>query len=159
MEKLPPKPLPENLWGEQWRFASFPAGDIEETFQQRPLPILELSQALSPLNLGLASTISIPGVVIYGGRRSMQLARWLQEAKPVMLHYIPTEVAKSGGLVLHTGSVERWIVATFEDSEVAKAAQVYQERKQASLGLHFLLVEPDDSGMTSTGFWLLRETD
>ncbi|MEL6788898.1 MAG: Tab2 family RNA-binding protein, partial [Cyanobacteria bacterium J06607_15] len=24
-------------------------------------------------------------------------------------------------------------------------------------GLHFLLIQPDDSGMTTTAFWLLRE--
>ncbi|NEQ67039.1 MAG: DUF1092 family protein, partial [Symploca sp. SIO2D2] len=26
-------------------------------------------------------------------------------------------------------------------------------------GLHFLLVQPDDSGMTYTGFWLLQNID
>ncbi|MEO1376977.1 MAG: Tab2 family RNA-binding protein, partial [Cyanobacteria bacterium J06635_10] len=61
------------------------------------------------------------------------------------------------GLVLEAGLVDRWIVATFEDEEVAEAAKVYQQRKQQSQGLHFLLVQPDDSGMTYTGFWLLQE--
>jgi hypothetical protein len=48
-------------------------------------------------------------------------------------------------------------VATFEDREVAAAAANYEQRKQLSQGLHFLLVQPDESGMTYSGFWLLCE--
>ncbi len=43
-------------------------------------------------------------------------------------------------------------VATFEDQEVL-LAQVYEQRKNQSQGLHFLLVQPDDLGMTYSGFW------
>jgi hypothetical protein len=57
---------------------------------------------------------------------------------------------------LEAGLVDRWVVVTFEDSEVKAAGKIYQERKQLSQGLHFLLVQPDDSGMTYTGFWLLQ---
>ena len=63
------------------------------------------------------------------------------------------------GLVLEASLVDRWIVATFEDSEVTAAAKIYEQRKQQSNGLHFLLVQPDDSGMTYTGFWLLKAED
>jgi hypothetical protein len=92
--------------------------------------------------------------VIYGGRQSLRLARWLQEARPVMLNYV---AGTPSGLVLEAGLIERWIVATFEDQEVMAAAQAYEQRKQLSQGLHFLLVQPDDSGMTYSGFWLLRQ--
>jgi len=154
LDKPPPTPLPENLWGEQWRFATLPAGDIESAFTERPIPILDMPEFLLPINLGLASTIPVPGVVIYGGRQSMRLARWLQESRPVALNYVAGEPA---GLILEAGLVDRWIVATFEDQEVAAAAKAYEQRKQLSQGLHFLLVQPDDSGMTYSGFWLLQE--
>jgi hypothetical protein len=154
LEKPPPTPLPENLWGEQWRFATLPAGDVEEAFADRPIPILKMPEFLLPINLGLASTVPVPGVVIYGGRQSIRLARWLQEAQPVALNYV---AGSPGGLVLEAGLVDRWIVATFEDKEVAAAALAYEQRKQLTQGLHFLLVQPDDSGMTYSGFWLLRE--
>lgn len=154
LDKPPPTPLPEKLWGEQWRFATLPAGDIEEAFAGRPIPILKMPEFLLPINLGLASTVPVPGVVIYGGRQSMRLARWLQEAQPVALNYV---AGTPGGLVLEAGLVDRWIVATFEDEEVAAVAQTYEQRKKLSQGLHFLLVQPDDSGMTYSGFWLLRE--
>jgi hypothetical protein len=153
LDKPPPLPLAENLWGDRWRFASLPAGNIEEAFGDRPIPILEMPEFLLPLTLGIASTVAIPGVVIDGGRKSMQLARWLQDAKPVSLNYIP---GAPDGLILEAGLVDRWVVATFEDKEVAAAAQTYEQRKQLSRGLHFLLVQPDDSGMTYTGFWLLQ---
>ncbi|MEQ8466112.1 Tab2 family RNA-binding protein [Coleofasciculus sp. E1-EBD-02] len=152
LDKPPPLPLPENLWGDRWRFASIPAGDIEEGFAQRPIPIVQMPKELLPLQLGLASTVAVPGVVIDGGRQSMPLARWLQAVQPVALNYIP---GAPDGLILEAGLVERWVMATFEDEEVAAAARLYEQRKQTSQGLHFLLVQPDDSGMTYTGFWLL----
>jgi len=152
LEQPPPMPLPENLWGEQWRFATLAAGDIV-TFAERPIPILQMPEFLLPITLGLASTVAVPGVVIYGGRQSMRLARWLQDARPVALSYI---AASPAGLVLEAGLIDRWIVATFADAEVTAAAQTYEQRKQLSKGLHFLLVQPDDSGVTYSGFWLLQ---
>ncbi len=153
LESPPPIPLPDNLWGDRWRFASLAAGDLEDCFKERPMPILEMPDFLLPLNLGLASTVRIPGVIIDGGRQSMKLARWLENVKPVALNYLQ---GTPDGLILDAGLVERWVVATFEDKEVTAAAKLYEERKQLSQGLHFLLVQPDDSGMTYTGFWLLN---
>jgi hypothetical protein len=153
LDKPPPLPLPENLWGDRWRFASLPAGNIQEAFAERPIPILQMPEFLLPLSLGLASTVVVPGVVIDGGRKSMQLARWLQDAKPISLNYI---AGAPDGLILEAGLADRWVVATFDDREVATAGQMYEQRKQFSRGLHFLLVQPDESGITYTGFWLLK---
>ncbi|MBD2628767.1 Tab2/Atab2 family RNA-binding protein [Trichormus variabilis] len=153
VDKPPPAPLPENLWGEEWRFATILAGNLLDEFTERPIPVIHIPEFLKPINLGLASTVSVPGVVIYGGRQSMRLARWLQEADAVSLNYI---AGAPDGLILEAGLVDRWILATFEDTEVAAAAQVYEQRKQLSKGLHFLLIQPDDSGMTYSGFWLLQ---
>lgn len=154
LEKPPPLPLPENLWGEHWRFATIAAQDLVPAFQNRPIPILEMPAYRLPVQLQLASTLPIPGVIIDGGRRSMQLARWLQRAKPFALHYIP---GQPDGLILEAGLVERWVLTTFEDQEVIAAAKAFQERQQQAKGLHFLLVQPDDSGMTYSGFWLLQQ--
>ncbi|MCF4969436.1 Tab2/Atab2 family RNA-binding protein [Nostoc sp. CMAA1605] len=154
IDKPPPLPLPENLWGEEWRFATIPAGDLVDLFSDRPIPIVSMPESLQPLNLGLASTVAIPGVVIFGGRRSLRLAQWLQSVNPVSLEYI---AGAPDGLVLEAGLVDRWILVTFEDKEVTAAAKVYEQRKQQSRGLHFLIVQPDDSGMTYTGVWLLQE--
>ncbi|OLP20195.1 hypothetical protein BST81_01825 [Leptolyngbya sp. 'hensonii'] len=154
LDRPPPLPLPENLWGDRWRFATLAASGIAEVFKERPIPILDLPAEFLPLNLGLASDLAVPGIVIDGGRQSMRLARWLEASHPYSLNFL---AGAPDGLVLEAGLVDRWIVATFEDSEVRSVATQYENRKQASRGLHFLLVQPDDSGMTYTGFWLLRE--
>lgn len=159
LEQPPPQTLPENLWGERWQFVTFPGGDLVEFFRDRPIPIVDIPNLLLPINLGLASTVKIPGIIIYGGRNSMYLARWLVDVKPVALNYVPIKVDNSGGLVLESGLVERWIIATFEDSDMAQAAQQYELRKNDSRGLHFLVVQPDDSAVTYSGFWLLRHEE
>ncbi|WP_066380612.1 Tab2/Atab2 family RNA-binding protein [Anabaena sp. CA = ATCC 33047] len=156
LDKPPPAPLPDNLWGEEWRFATIAAGDLVDLFSDRPIPILSVPESLQPINLGLASTVAVPGVVIYGGRRSLRLAQWIQQTHPVALNYI---AGAPDGLILEAGLVDRWIVVTFENAEVATAAKAYEQRKQQSRGLHFLIVQPDDSGMTYSGVWLLQSED
>ena len=155
LDQPPPQPLPENLWGEKWRFASMPAGDLIELFTNKLIPILEMPQFLLPINVGIASTTIIPGIIIYGGKSSMRLARWIQENE---IYYIDYMQAETGGLVLESGLVDRWIIATFSDTEVQESAKIYEKRKEVSKGLHFLLVQPDESGMTFSGFWLLQKS-
>lgn len=153
LEQLPPVPLPESLWGERWQFAAIAAADLVPAFQHRSIPILEMPEARWPVQLKLPSTASIPGVVIEAGRRSMQLAHWLQQVHPYTLNYIPGD---PDGLILEAGLIDRWVLTTFTDKDVTTAARTFQERKQAAKGLHFLLVQPDNSGMTYSGFWLLQ---
>jgi hypothetical protein len=153
VEEMPPLPLPERLQGERWRFAALPASELEAEFQNRPIPVMEMPELRSPLRLGLSSTLPIPGLIIDGGRASMQLARWLLSVRPYALNYIS---GAPDGVILQAGLAERWVMATFEDTEMAQAARTFQQRKHEALGLHFLLVQPDDSGMTYSGIWLLQ---
>ncbi|MBF2090085.1 MAG: Tab2/Atab2 family RNA-binding protein [Synechococcales cyanobacterium K44_A2020_017] len=155
LDRPPPLPLADNLWGESWRFAAIAASDLDLVFGDRPIPIRVWPETLTPQTLKLASTTMVPGVIIYGGRQSMRLARWLEQADPVSLHYIP---GAPDGLILEAGLVDRWILTTFDDPEAIAAGQTYQQRLQTSQGLHFLLVQPDDSGVTYTALWLLQTT-
>ncbi len=157
LEKPPPQALPEDLWGDEWQIANIAAGQIIDLFSDRPIPICRIPTEFYPINIGLSSGVFIPGVVVYGGRTSMQLARWIEQQIPAFINYIPTEVGKSGGFILETGLVDRWIFNTFESEQAAEIAKNYEQKKQASKGLHFLLIQPDDSGMTTTAFWLLRQ--
>jgi len=157
VESPPPQPLPENIWGEQWQFASLPAEEIEYRMPERPIPFCEMPEELFPFQLNLGTTTVIPGIIIYGGRQSWQLAQWFAETQPMAINYVPTAVGESGGLLLEAGLRDRWVIITFEDPEIAQAADKYEQRKQNSNGLHFLLIQPDDSGMTDTGFWLLQQ--
>lgn len=153
LEQPPPLPVPETLWGEKWRFAAIAAADLELLFRNRPMPIVDLPDALLPNALGLASTTPIPGIVMDAGRQSMRLAQWLKQVQPAYLTYIPGE---PDGVILDAGLVDRWVLATFDDPEAIAAAKTFRDRQQAAQGLHFLLIQPDDSGVTYTGVWFLR---
>jgi len=147
-----PVPLDDGLQGDRWRFASLTPSDLEAVLA-RPLRFKSAPAILRPLNLGLASTAQIPGVVLDAGQRSLPFARWLDRQNPVALDYKP---GQPNGLVLEVGLADRWILATFEDADVTIAGQLYTERRHAAQGLHFLLIRPDDSDRTCTGLWLLQ---
>ncbi|NJN32758.1 MAG: DUF1092 family protein, partial [Synechococcales cyanobacterium RM1_1_8] len=153
IEQLPPQPLPERLRGERWQFAALAAGEVDYAFRDRPIPILSVPDHALPIPNGLASDVPVPGLVIYGGRSAMALARWLHSCRPVLLKYI---AGAPDGVILEAGLAERWVMATFGDREVAVAAEGFERRKRAAQGIHFLSIQPDDSGVTASGFWLLR---
>jgi hypothetical protein len=152
-DRSPPVPLPENLWGDDWQFASVKAGDLSNLYEGRLIRFLQVDTARQPLQLGLASDLPIPGVVIHAGRKSLLLAQWLQQVEPVSLHAMAGEL---DGLILFAGATDRWILTTSDLPEVKTAGMTFEQRKAKAKGLHFLLIQPDNSGMTYTGFWLLR---
>ncbi|MBI4781875.1 MAG: Tab2/Atab2 family RNA-binding protein [Oscillatoriophycideae cyanobacterium NC_groundwater_1537_Pr4_S-0.65um_50_18] len=149
----PPIPMPENLWGEKWRFGGIAAQNLIPAFQDRPIPILKIPEFLCPSNFDIPPTTLIPGVIIDAGRKSMQLAQWIEQVNPAELQYVP---GNPQGLILEAGLVDRWILNTFTNEEITPSAQTFQQRKNDAQGLHFLLVQPDNSGLTYTGFWLLQ---
>jgi hypothetical protein len=106
-----------------------------------------------PTQLGLASNTPLPGIVIDAGRQAMALAQWLQSVHPAGLQY---RAGAPDGLLLAAGLCDRWVITTFTDPEVSEAGRLFEQRKAQSQGLHFLLVRPDNSGMTYTGLWLLQ---
>ena len=154
IEAAPPVPLPDRLWGDRWGFTALAAYDFEQTLPYEPIPVSQLPPDRLPSRLGLASTTPIPGVVVDAGRQAMALAQWIQTQEPAWLSY---RRGDPDGLILEAGLCDRWVFTTFSDPEVAAAGQRFEQRKQASGGLHFVLVRPDDSGMTTTGLWLLQQ--
>jgi RNA-binding protein Tab2/Atab2 len=150
----PPVPMPEDLWGDRWQFASLPSGDLWDSLSGRMTPIQHLPEPLNPLTLGLASDLFIPGVIITAGRKSMAIARWLQSVQPQTLTY-QSNSGMPSGLIMQAGDRDRYILATFEDPEVQRAGETFQQRQALAQGLHFLLIQPDESGMTHSGVWLL----
>jgi hypothetical protein len=155
IESPPPQPLPDRLIGDKWQFVTLTAGQLVADFADRPIPIVSMPDYLLPPHWGLGANVAIPGVIIYGGRASMRLARWIAETEPVSLNYLGDD---PGGLVLDAGLADRWVMVTFNDAEVSQAARLYEARKRLVHGLHFLLVTPDDSGITDSGIWLLQDS-
>jgi hypothetical protein len=153
LERPAPLPIPEDLWGDQWRFGSLSAQDFQDSLIHEPIPVQSVPDEWLPLRVGLPSPAPIPGVIIDAGRRAMPLCQWLQAQHPVALTYIP---GAPDGVILEAGLVDRWVLTTFDDEQVQAAGRNFRDRQQQAKGLHFLLVRPDDSGMTFTGLWLLR---
>lgn len=81
IEQPPPLPLPDDIWGDSWQFAAITPPDLEQLMQY-PLRILAFEMAMLPASLGLAADTLIPGIILYGGRKSLKLARWFQEQLP-----------------------------------------------------------------------------
>ncbi len=156
VDRPAPVPVPESLWGEKWRFGALSAADFQENLAQEPIPIQSLPLGWLPLKMGLASTIPLPGVIIDGGRRALALAQWLAAQDPVALNPMAGNPA---GLILDAGLCDRWVLTTFEDPQVQTAAHTFRDRQTQAQGLHFLLVRPDDSGITYTGLWLLHSEE
>ena len=154
IERPAPIPLPDNLWGETWRFAGLSNADLLR-FQYEVIPVRSVPHELLPLEIGLSSTVLIPGVVIDGGRRAMGLAQWLDSTRPAFLKYM---AGQPDGLILEAGLSDRFVLTTFDDADVRGAANAFEQRKVTAQGLHFLLIRPDDSGMTYSGLWLLQES-
>jgi hypothetical protein len=151
--RLPPQPVPDHLMGETWRYAAILSGDLPDLYEDRPIPFQSVPEALSPLRMGLSSNVLVPGIVIVGGRRSRALAQWLQSIDGREIHVIK---GSPDGVILYAGEQARWILATYQDEEMQRGSQQFVEQQQGAGGLHFLLVQPDDSGMTYTGFWLMQ---
>jgi hypothetical protein len=152
----PPQSIPDPLKPDRWQFAALPSGELWDFATSHPIPFQSLPPDRSPLDLGLASTVLIPGVILEGGRKSRFLAQWLLAQNPIRVEYIPGELH---GLLLHSGDLhepDRWVIATFLDPDVSRAGETYRQRLSPSQGLHFLLIQPDGTGMTYTGFWLLQ---
>lgn len=154
IERGAPVPLPDNLWGETWRFAGLSNADLLR-FQYEAIPVRSVPKELLPLEIGLSSTVLIPGVVIDAGRRAMGLAQWMASTRPAFLKYM---AGQPDGLILEAGLCDRFVLTTFDDSDVRGAANTFEQRKATAKGLHFLLIRPDDSGMTYSGLWLLQES-
>jgi RNA-binding protein Tab2/Atab2 len=155
IESPPPLPIPDYLVGERWQFVTLTAGQLVSDFADRPIPIVSMPDYLLPPHWGIGANVAIPGVIIYGGRQSLRLARWIAETEPVSLNYLGDD---PGGLVLDAGLADRWVMLTFNDAEVSQAARLYEARKRLVHGLHFLLVTPDDAGITNSGIWLWQSS-
>jgi hypothetical protein len=150
----PPQPLPENLWGDRWQFVGLPAQELELYLLERPIPIRKVAELALPSQQQLATTLPIPGVAIEAGRQSMRLARWVETQQPQTLEAVNREL---GALIMTAKqNAAQWILATYQDEDVRLAAQIFEERKTQSCGIHFLLIQPDNTEVTYSGLWILR---
>jgi RNA-binding protein Tab2/Atab2 len=147
-----PQPMPEHLWGDRWQFVRLTAEELEFRLLARSIPIREVSPFARPSEQAIAPNVLVPGVMIEAGQQSMRLARWVAAQQPINLEAVNREL---GALMLRTQR-DRWIMATYQDKAVKEASENFEALKSTSKGIHFLLIQPDDTDITYSGLWILR---
>jgi hypothetical protein len=151
MIKLPVK-LPEQLRGEKYAFVTLPYAEF--------VPGGSITQE----NIGFGSLCPLPrvapdaesivhGVVIFS-RRSAAIAAWLTG---VDLAFVKATL-ESRELLLEVGLDTQYLLARVRAQQQLEA-QLFEEGKERTSGLHFLSVQRDPEADEPDGFWLLKDTE
>lgn len=144
-----PRPLPDQLIGQQWAFVTLEASAFDD------MPDWEIDFGESfPLDLvGLAPDARIPGLLIFSPR-ALPLAAWMSGLELACIKYLPSTPPQ---LVLETGSNDAWVLAGLNDPGLKQEAENFEAAKLAANQVHFVGVQTDSQAERFTGFWLMQE--
>jgi hypothetical protein len=144
-----PRPLPDQLIGQQWAFVTLEAKDLADM----PDWEIDFSEAF-PLELvGLSPDMRVPGVLIFSPR-ALPLAAWMSGLELASIQSIQSDPPQ---LLIETGSNEAWVLATLTDPALRQEAENFEATKKAANNVHFVGVQSDSQAERFTGFWLLQE--
>jgi hypothetical protein len=153
-----PQPLPDALVGQKWAFVTLQCQDLNEM----PEWSVDFGEAFPLQMMGLTPNTPIPGIVIFS-QRALPLAAWMSGLD---LAFIKLDVQPSPALgksparlLLETGGSDRWILASFTDSQTLNEAQAFEAAKQQAQNVHFLAIQADPQSEKFTGFWLLQDSN
>jgi len=150
--RLPVK-LPDQLRGEQYAFVTLPyaeflpgGGITDENVgfgSLCPLPAADRAPAEDAM---------VPGLVVFS-RRAPAIAAWLTG---VDLAYV-CGALESRELLLEVGLDTQYLFARIRTAEQSLEAQLFEEGKSRTAGLHFLSVQASAEADAPDGFWLLKD--
>lgn len=152
--RLPVK-LPDQLRGEQYAFVTLPYAEF--------LPGGGITAdnigfgALCPLPSGPQAPpedAMVPGLVVFSQRASA-IAAWLTG---VDLAFVKA-VLESRELMLEVGLDTQYLFARIRTPEQNLEAQLFEEGKGRTTGLHFLSVQTSAEADAPDGFWLLKDVE
>ena len=139
-------PLPEEVRGDSWSFASLSINTLREADQWE----IEFSN-LIPINESINANISIPGIRLFSSKRSLALAAWLRGLEPVKLLIEGTQI------ILEAGQADRWLVTDVQKDAQKAIETNFLNTKKNSDGLQFISVQKSSDQNTLDGFWMLRD--
>lgn len=139
-------PLPEEVRGDSWEWASIPLADLRDA-SQWPIGF----SGLVALPAGLDGDVRVPGLRLFSRGRALAIAGWLAGLEPVRL-----EIAGQQ-LVLEAGIEARWLLANLAPDEAAAAAAAFRSAREQAGGVQFIGVQASESDSRLEGFWLLRD--
>lgn len=144
-----PQPLPDALIGQQWASVTLEAS----AFADMPDWDISFGEAF-PLELaGLSADARIPGIIIFSPR-ALPLAAWMSGLEMAYLKFVPGPPAQ---LVLETGAIDAWILATLNTPQLQQEGQQFEAAKARANQVHFLAVQTNPQSESFTGFWLMQE--
>lgn len=139
-------PLPEEVRGDSWEWATIPLADLREA-SQWPIGF----SGLVALPKDLDGDVPVPGLRLFSRGRALAIAGWLAGLEPVRL-----EIAGQQ-LVLEAGIEARWLLANLAPDEAAAAAAAFRSAREQAGGVQFIGVQASESDARLEGFWLLRD--
>jgi hypothetical protein len=142
----PPIPLPEEVQGDAWSWATLPAGLLRDAGDW-PMSF----SGLLPVPTNLEDEAQVPGLRLFSRTRSLAMAGWLGGLEPVRL------LVEGRQLILEAGQDDRWLVSDL-DGEAAKSITSALETCQTSVrGLQFIAIQASPDEQAFAGFWMMRD--
>jgi len=147
--KLPVR-LPEQLRGEKYAFVTLPYAE----FAEGAINADNIGfGALCPLpRAGLPADALVHGLVIFS-KRSAAIAAWLTG---IDLVFVKASL-ESREVLLEVGLDTQYLLARVKDPQQALEAQLFEEGKESTDGLHFLSIQSGPEADAPDGFWLLKD--
>ncbi len=139
-------PLPEEVRGESWSFASLSLNTLREADEWE----IKFSN-LIPIKETINENISIPGIRLFSSKRSLALAAWLGGLEPVKLLLEGTQI------ILEAGQADRWLVTDIEEEAKKAIENNFINTKRNADGLQFISVQKSSEQNSLDGFWMLRD--
>ena len=139
-------PLPEELRGDSWSFASLSLNALREADEWE----IEFSN-LIPIKESINENISIPGIRLFSSKRSLALAAWLGGLEPAKLLIEGTQI------ILEAGQADRWLVTDVEEDAKKAIENNFTNAKRDADGLQFISVQKSSEQNSLDGFWMLRD--
>ena len=142
----PPVPLPEEVQGDAWSWASLPA-DLLRDASDWPTSF----SGLLPPPAGLDSDQPVPGLRLFSNSRALAMAGWLGGLEPVRL------LVDGRQLVLEAGQDDRWLVSDLDSAAAEAIAGDLAQSKELGKGLQFIAIQASPEEQAFAGFWMMRD--
>ena len=144
--QTPPIPLPEEVQGDAWSWATLPAALLRDAGDW-PMSF----SGLLPVPTNLEDEAQVPGLRLFSQSRSLAMAGWLGGLEPVRL------LVEGRQLILEAGQDDRWLVSDL-DGEAAKSIASALETSQTTVrGLQFIAIQASPDEQAFAGFWMMRD--
>ena len=141
-------PLPEEVRGDSWSFASLSLNTLREADEWE----IEFSN-LIPIKDSINENISIPGIRLFSSKRSLALSAWLGGLEPAKLLIEGTQI------ILEAGQADRWLVTDVEEEAKKAIENNFLNSKLDADGLQFISVQKSPEENSLDGFWMLKDIE